>query len=239
MTLSDPDPPTWDYLLLENHPHDVGISFSYPLPGTAFYERVRAQLGSKRNWTHSDDLCLMFKAAYTDQFYRALRDALHAEVDSWRTPFIQTNQSASPALLWQKVVELEPLSRNKESTTLEAPKNYLDVKNSNMDKTDAAQSAAEANPGDNGTSDLMDRLLVQWRAARPDLDASPLELVGRVIVLAQHLERSVESALEKHNLTLGQFDILATLRRHGKKGGLTPTQLLESVVAMLTLTPNS
>jgi len=41
--------------------------------------------------------------------------------------------------------------------------------------------------------------------------------------LAQHLERSVEGALEKHKLTLGQFDILATLRRHGKKGGLSPT----------------
>ena len=76
----------------------------------------------------------------------------------------------------------------------------------------------------------MDRLLDQWRTARPDLDSSPLELVGRVIVLAQHLERSVEAALEKHSLSLGQFDILATLRRNGKKGGLTPTQLLESVV---------
>jgi DNA-binding MarR family transcriptional regulator len=49
-------------------------------------------------------------------------------------------------------------------------------------------------------------------------------------VLAQQLERSVEAALEKHHLTLGQFDILATLRRNGPKGGLTPTQLLESVM---------
>ena len=51
-----------------------------------------------------------------------------------------------------------------------------------------------------------------------------------MIVLAQHLERSVDAALEQHDLTLGQFDILATLRRHGPKGGLTPTQLLESVM---------
>jgi DNA-binding MarR family transcriptional regulator len=78
--------------------------------------------------------------------------------------------------------------------------------------------------------DAIDRLLSAWREARPDLDPSPLEVVGRVIVLAQHLEESVESALAKHNLTLGQFDILATLRRKSSRGGLTPSQLLESVM---------
>ena len=55
-------------------------------------------------------------------------------------------------------------------------------------------------------------------------------MVGRVIVLAQHLEESVEAALAKHNLTLGQFDILATLRRRGPRGGLTPSQFLECVM---------
>ncbi len=79
-------------------------------------------------------------------------------------------------------------------------------------------------------ADVIDRMMTAWKAARPDLDPTPLGLVGRVIVLAQHLERSVEVALEKHHLTLGQFDILATLRRNGPKGGLTPTQLLESVM---------
>lgn len=78
--------------------------------------------------------------------------------------------------------------------------------------------------------DAIDSLLDAWRAARPDLDPAPLGLVGRVIVLAKKLERSVDAALEKHGLTLGQFDILATLRRNGLKGGLTPTQLLESVM---------
>ena len=80
------------------------------------------------------------------------------------------------------------------------------------------------------TPDVIDRVVAAWKLARPDLDPSPLELVGRVIVLAQHLERSVELALDRHHLTLGQFDILATLRRHGPKGGLTPSQLLESVM---------
>jgi DNA-binding MarR family transcriptional regulator len=78
--------------------------------------------------------------------------------------------------------------------------------------------------------DVIDELVAAWRNARPDLDASPLELIGRVIVLARHLEQSVGAALEKHGLTLGQFDILATLRRHDPKGGLPPRELLKSVV---------
>ena len=78
--------------------------------------------------------------------------------------------------------------------------------------------------------DAIDMLMEAWREARPDLDPSPLGIVGRVIVLAQQLEKSVEAALATHDLSLGQFDILATLRRNQPKGGLTPTQLLESVM---------
>jgi len=78
--------------------------------------------------------------------------------------------------------------------------------------------------------DPVDDLIDAWRTTRPDLDPGPLGVVGRVIVLAKHLERSVDAALGKHHLSLGQFDILATLRRAGKKGGLTPGQLLQSVM---------
>jgi DNA-binding MarR family transcriptional regulator len=78
--------------------------------------------------------------------------------------------------------------------------------------------------------DLIDRMNDRWRAARPDLDPAPLEVVGRVIVLAAHLERSVNAALADFGLTLGQFDILATLRRAGPKAGLTPTWLMRSVM---------
>ena len=99
-----------------------------------------------------------------------------------------------------------------------------------MDTTDAQPAGAPELAPPAPVPDVVDRLIEQWRQARPDLDPSPLEVVGRVLVLAQHLERSVEGALERNKLTLGQFDILATLRRHGKKGGLTPTRLLESVV---------
>ena len=80
------------------------------------------------------------------------------------------------------------------------------------------------------TPDVIDRLLAAWADTRPDLDATPLALVGRVIVLASHLERSVAAALAPHGLDLRLFDILATLRRHGPAGGLTPGELCESVM---------
>jgi anaerobic magnesium-protoporphyrin IX monomethyl ester cyclase len=98
----------------KTRPDDVGISFSYPLPGTAFYERVSQDLGHKRNWIDSDDLCIMFQAAYTTEFYRAVREALHAEVDSWREPAGQEVR-AWVSELWKRVAELEPHSRNRDA----------------------------------------------------------------------------------------------------------------------------
>jgi anaerobic magnesium-protoporphyrin IX monomethyl ester cyclase len=60
-------------------PDDIGISVSYPLPGTPFYERVKAQLGDKQNWLDSDDLAVMYRATYEPEFYRALYALVHAE----------------------------------------------------------------------------------------------------------------------------------------------------------------
>jgi hypothetical protein len=60
-------------------PDDIGVSVSYPLPGTPFYERVKAQLGAKQNWLDSDDLAVMYSAAYDESFYRALYALVHAE----------------------------------------------------------------------------------------------------------------------------------------------------------------
>ena len=73
-------------LVRRTRPDDIGVSLSYPLPGTGFFERVQAQLGRKRNWTDSDDLCTIHIASYSDNFYHALRDALHAEVAAWHAP---------------------------------------------------------------------------------------------------------------------------------------------------------
>ena len=60
-------------------PDDIGVSVSYPLPGTTFYQRVQAQLGQKQNWVDSNDLAMMYHATYVPDFYRALHALVHAE----------------------------------------------------------------------------------------------------------------------------------------------------------------
>lgn len=60
-----------------NKPDDIGISVSYPLPGTPFYETVKSQLGDKENWEDSDDLDLMFQGTYSSDFYRTLQRYVH------------------------------------------------------------------------------------------------------------------------------------------------------------------
>ncbi|MBL0176157.1 MAG: B12-binding domain-containing radical SAM protein [Ignavibacteria bacterium] len=66
-------------LLREEAPDDIGVSVSYPLPGTAFYDTVRDRLGDKRNWSDSGDLDLMFPGTFRPAFYRALHAAVHKE----------------------------------------------------------------------------------------------------------------------------------------------------------------
>jgi anaerobic magnesium-protoporphyrin IX monomethyl ester cyclase len=110
-------------LVRTTRPDDIGVSFSYPLPGTPFFERVQEQIGAKSNWTDSDDLCLMFTAAYKDEFYLALRNALHAEVDLWHGDGLSSG-GQDWVSLWDKVFLLEQTSRNSEATSFtqfEAP----------------------------------------------------------------------------------------------------------------------
>jgi anaerobic magnesium-protoporphyrin IX monomethyl ester cyclase len=65
-------------------PDDVGVSVSYPLPGTKFYELVKTQLGVKTHWQDSNDLEMMFQGTYTSDFYRAVRNLLHDQVSLQR-----------------------------------------------------------------------------------------------------------------------------------------------------------
>jgi anaerobic magnesium-protoporphyrin IX monomethyl ester cyclase len=65
-------------------PDDVGMSVSYPLPGTKFYENVKLQLGEKQNWVDSADLAMMYQGPFTTDFYRQLHVVLHKEFRSRR-----------------------------------------------------------------------------------------------------------------------------------------------------------
>ena len=58
-------------------PDQLGISVSYPLPGTPFYDRVQTMLGDKRNWRDSDDLAMMFPGTYPPAYYRLLHRHIH------------------------------------------------------------------------------------------------------------------------------------------------------------------
>jgi len=58
-------------------PYSIGISVSYPLPGTVFYEKVKADLKEKANWTDSDELMIMFRNKYSPGFYKQLHRYVH------------------------------------------------------------------------------------------------------------------------------------------------------------------
>lgn len=83
-------------MVREAAPDDVGISVSYPLPGTRFHQIVRNQMGTKTNWEDSADLSMMYRGAFSTEFYRALADALHTEVRGG------SGQNAA----WRRVEEL-------------------------------------------------------------------------------------------------------------------------------------
>jgi DNA-binding MarR family transcriptional regulator len=80
--------------------------------------------------------------------------------------------------------------------------------------------------------DGVDLILEQWRRERPDLDHSPVGIVGRVSRLARELEQRLEPVYRAHGLEPGWHDVLATLRRSGPPFALRPTDLTN--VSMLT-----
>lgn len=65
-------------MILDLMPDEMGISVSYPLPGTKFYEKVKNQLQEKQNWRDSDDLSMMFKSTFSSEYYKTLHQYIHA-----------------------------------------------------------------------------------------------------------------------------------------------------------------
>jgi anaerobic magnesium-protoporphyrin IX monomethyl ester cyclase len=60
-------------------PDDIGISVSYPLPGTKFYEAVKHELGERVNWVDSADLAMLYQGPFATAFYRQLHTVVHKE----------------------------------------------------------------------------------------------------------------------------------------------------------------
>lgn len=81
--------------------------------------------------------------------------------------------------------------------------------------------------------DSVDRIIAQWAQVRPDLDVSPMRIIGRLSKLTRNFERALQDVFIQHDLQPGEFDLLATLRRSGTgTRGLTAGELAES--AMVT-----
>lgn len=78
--------------------------------------------------------------------------------------------------------------------------------------------------------DPVDAILAQWRRERPDLDVSPMGVIGRMGRLAKHLERAIQETFSGFDLTIGEFDVLAALRRSGQPYQLTPTELFNTLM---------
>src|ERR1700754_564907 len=73
--------------------------------------------------------------------------------------------------------------------------------------------------------DAVDAILEQWRRERPDLDSSPIGVVGRLSRVSRALEARLEPVYKAHGLEPGWHDVLATLRRQGPPFQMRPTDL--------------
>lgn len=77
-------------------------------------------------------------------------------------------------------------------------------------------------------TDSVDEIVRAWAAREPGLDTSPLEVVGRLLLCAGHLERALVAALEPLGVSFGDFDVINTLRRRSDPSGTNPRDLARS-----------
>ena len=78
--------------------------------------------------------------------------------------------------------------------------------------------------------DRIDRLLAEWQAERPELDAAAMAVVGRLLSIGRQLEGRANAALKPLGLHYTDLDVLATLRRGGRPYRRTPTELRDAVI---------
>jgi DNA-binding MarR family transcriptional regulator len=78
--------------------------------------------------------------------------------------------------------------------------------------------------------DHADRILAQWGRERPDLDVSPMAIIGRISRAERLIDARMKAVSLDFRLERWGFDVLATLRRAGEPYRLTPTQLFQSLM---------
>ncbi|MGZ5406299.1 MAG: MarR family winged helix-turn-helix transcriptional regulator [Aeromicrobium sp.] len=78
--------------------------------------------------------------------------------------------------------------------------------------------------------DSVDMIVEQWATERPDVDASPMHVIGRVSRLAADTDQMLAPVFGARGLVGGEFDVLATLRRSGGDFELSPGDLGASMM---------
>lgn len=79
-------------------------------------------------------------------------------------------------------------------------------------------------------TDGVDVILEQWQRERPDLDTSPIGVIGRISRLSREIERRLEPVYAASGLEPGWYDVLATLRRAGPPYQLRPTDFAATLM---------
>jgi DNA-binding MarR family transcriptional regulator len=98
-------------------------------------------------------------------------------------------------------------------------------------------STGSRNNGGMKQPDVVDRIVEQWGAARPDLDLAPLDVFSRLMRIAKHLDRARARAFQRSGLTSWEFDVLAVLRRGGLPFRQSPKVLVkQTMVSSGTMT---
>ena len=75
-------------------------------------------------------------------------------------------------------------------------------------------------------TDTVDHIRDEWTAVRPDLDTSPMAVVGRVSRLSRLLDRRLAENFARHGIEAWMYDVLATLRRSGEPYEMTAGDLV-------------
>jgi DNA-binding MarR family transcriptional regulator len=78
--------------------------------------------------------------------------------------------------------------------------------------------------------DAVDLILAQWARERPDLDCTPMGIIGRISQLQREVHLAQRATFARHGLDAPSFDVLAALRRAGPPYQLTPTALMRTAL---------
>lgn len=104
------------------------------------------------------------------------------------------------------------------------------IRRDRLVSTEANIACVEDNEGQTNARDHVDAIIDEWQRERPDLDTSPMALVGRLHRVAHALERELDAVFSRFHLSRGEYDVLATLRRAGEPYERAAGELAEHVM---------